>query len=141
MWIAWAPKKRSERSRSRWRTGSGLLTSFPSTSIQESPRPGNSAATWGATQPCSGAGPQPRLGAASSVPAISALLRRARGAQQVLDPGIELGGGQVPDAGALQGPAGIGVGEGGTAADPVEARHRPVVVVADRHPPATLPDQ
>ena len=40
-------------------TGSGLLPGLASTSTQAIPRPGNSEAMWGATQPCRGAGTQP----------------------------------------------------------------------------------
>ena len=54
---------------------------------------------------------------------------------------LELGGGQVADAGALQGAAGVGVGEGRADADPVEGGDGAVAVVADRHPPAVRADQ
>ena len=43
--------------------------------------------------------------------------------------------------GALQGPAGVDVGEGRAAADPVEAGDGAVAVVADRHRPAACADQ
>ena len=49
--------------------------------------------------------------------------------------------GELADAGALQGAAGIDVGEGRAAADPVEAGDGAVAVVADRHLPAVLADQ
>ena len=75
-------------------------------SIQAIPRPGNSAAMWGATQPCSGHGLPVDPIACLLAPAISAAPRAlgvARGGQQVVDPGRELGRRQVADAGAPAG--------------------------------------
>ena len=72
---------------------------------------------------------------------LSSPPRRAVARSRPLDPGVELRGGELADAGALQRPAGVDVGEGRAAADPVEAGDGAVAVVADRHPPAVLADQ
>ena len=118
----------------------GCGPGLPSTSTQAMPRPGNSAATCGATQPCSGAGSQPhpvrrRPGHLSRPPPLGSPPAAARPVR------FELGGGEVADAGALQGAAGVDVGEGRAAADPVEAGDGAVAVVADRHRPAAPADQ
>src|SRR5689334_7001704 len=102
------------------------------------PRPGNSAATCGATHPRSGAGSHSAPGPIASTPSISATARSLDppgGTEKSVDPGAELGGGEVADAGALQGPTGKGVGERRAAPDAVERRYGAVAVEADRHPP------
>src|SRR5258708_40122309 len=62
-------------------------------------------------------------------------------AQQSLDPGAQLTLVEIADAGALQDPAWVGVGEGRAASNPVEAGHGAVAVVADGHRPVSSPDQ
>ena len=98
---------------------------------------------WGATQPCSGTGSQSPIACLLPRPSQPRPERSAWlvAAQQVVDPGRELGRRQVADAGALQGPARIDVGEGRTAADPVEAGDGAVAIEADRHPPASFAHQ
>ena len=76
----------------------GALAGRPSTSIQAMPRPGNSAARCGATQPCSGEGFHSTREPAASAPDISTGPPGAGGAQQAANPGVELGGGEVADA-------------------------------------------
>src|ERR1044072_3256476 len=127
-------------SRRRRRTGSGLRPGRPSTSIQEMPRPGNSAATWGATQPGREEGSQPRSGSAAPAP-ISTRLRRSGRAQEPLDARAQLGLVQLADGRVLERPARVGVGERRAATDSVEAGHGAVAVDADRHPPAAAAEQ
>ena len=120
----------------------GCCPGAPSTSTQAMPRPGNSAAMCGATQPCSGAGSQPRSEpAASAPPSQPASARRGRAAAAARPGRSSCARGELADAGALQGAAGVDVGEGRAAADPVEAGDGAVAVVADRHLPAALADQ
>ncbi len=68
----------------------------------------------------------------------SLLLRRR---DQVVDLGEELLVVELSDRGRLQDPAGVGVDEGGAAADPVEVGECPVAVEADGMGPVVLPDQ
>ena len=100
--------------------------------VQASPRPGNSRGR----RP---AGSDPALLGAVRRPRASAPRGAAGG--QAPHPGLELGPVELADARRLQEPAGVGVDEGGTAADPVEGRDGAVVVVADRHRPAPIADQ
>src|SRR4051812_44735525 len=103
------------------------------------PRPGNSEAMWGATQPCCGGGSQPIRCAAAS--ATSAPLRCLGRGEKSADPVAEPAEGEVADAGALQRAPGVDVGEGGTAADAVEAADGAVAVVANGERPAVAADQ
>ena len=96
---------------------------------------------WGATQPCSGQGLPVQLrpggsGVHLSPPSAAWVARSSRSIVR-----FELRRRELADAGALQRAAGVGVGEGGADADPVEAADGAVAVVADRHPPAAAADQ
>src|ERR1044072_8015855 len=108
------------------------------------PRPGNSAATWGTTQPWRGEGIQPGLAPATLAPSTGAHPRSCGGSrrlEQVADVEVELAGTQLADSGTLQRATGVDVGKGRAAADAVEACHRAIAVIADRHPPAPLENQ
>ena len=80
---------------------------------------------------------RPWLGTGAHRPAAAARLASSSRSTRAL----ELGLGEFADAGALQGAAGVDVGEGGAAADLVEAGDGAVAVVADRQLPAVLADQ
>src|ERR1044072_4329882 len=108
------------------------------------PRPGNSAATWGTTQPWRGEGIQPGLAPATLAPSTGAHLRSCGGSrrlQQVAGGEVGLGGTHLADSGTRQRATGVDVGKGRAAADAVEACHRAIAVIADRHPPAPLENQ
>src|ERR1044072_9335613 len=108
------------------------------------PRPGNSAATWGTTQPWRGEGIQPGLAPATLAPSTGAHLRSCDGSrrlQQFAAVEVELAGTQLAASAPLQRAPGVDVGKGRAAADAVEACHRAIAVIADRHPPAPLENQ
>ena len=141
MWIAWVPKKRSERSRKAPAESARPLAGRASTSTQASRGQGTRRRDGGRPSPAQGRVPIPPgagLPRRPSQPLSATRVARKSACMPCVEPMLCV---QLADAGALQRPAGVGVGEGRGSRSPESTGNGAFAVISDRHRPAVLVNQ
>src|SRR3954469_18705793 len=134
--MACGPRKRSDMSRSRWRTAGGVLADPRSTGVAQSRSSGNSARTSPSTQPSARTGSW-KSSSSSDTPGVLA----AGGQRVEFAPQVDGVGLARADEGLADLPTPRGERDLGADGHVVEVGQHAVAVVADREPPPVGADR